>query len=271
MLHNRWAREYLMSLFETIGKSPEDLEELVAASGLEDIEEPLLEIGFLRQGGSAIQGFNLAVAALALCREDAPLAVVAELIGTVEECHWKLLNAEHELPKLKEAADKDPNNGEKLAKLGFGLYALDEREAALTAFTKALEHPDTLCIHCHRDCLVNIGWDHYLRGEYEGALGWFEHACRLKQPVARTDDKHLGDEAESEPDAPYRLALENVLLALAKLGRLTDATARLQEYHDWFGRLPSYESHALEKLGLQPDVIFIRSRTRNLAGEAAAS
>jgi hypothetical protein len=55
------------------------------------------------------------------------------------------------------------------------------------------------------------------------------------------------------------------------MGRLTEATARLEEYHRWFGRLPIYESTALEKLGLQPDVIFIRSRIRNLADEAARS
>jgi hypothetical protein len=39
---------------------------------------------------------------------------------------------------------------------------------------------------------------------------------------------------------------------------LTEASARLQEYHRWFGRLPSYELLALEKLGLRPDVIYIR-------------
>lgn len=207
---------------------------------------------------------------MAQCSEDAPLSLVAELVETVEECNAKLLNAGEELPKLKQAVEEDPNNGEKLAKLGFGLYALDEREAALTAFTKALEHPDTLCIHCHRDCLVNIGWDHYLCGEYEQALGWFEHACRLKQPRTQIEDeKHRGERSAID-EVPYKLALENVLLALVKLGRLTDATARLQEYHDWFGRLPSYESRALEKLGLQPDVIFIGSRTRNLADEAPA-
>ena len=268
MLENRWARDYLKGLFEMSGRSPADLQELVDASGLRDIEDPMVELGFLCQGGSAIQGFNLAIAALALCREDAPLALVAELIETVEYCNRKLLKAAEELPKLKEAVEEDPDNGHKIAKLGFGFNHLDDRKAALTTFTRALERPDSLCIHCHRDCLNNIGWDHYLRGEYEQALGWFEHACRLKQPPTQVDDdKHPGSVGEAEPDVPYRLALENVLLALAKMGRLTDATARLQEYHGWFGRLAAYESRALEKLGLQPDVIYIRSRIDKFARE----
>lgn len=265
MLENNWAREYLQALFVSNEKELEDLRNMVANSGLENLEDPMLEIGFLRQSGSGVKAFKLAIAALAVCREDTPLTVVAELVETVEQCNLKLINAESELPKLKQAVEEDPNNGEELAGLGFGLNALDEREAALSAFTKALEHPETLCIHCHRDCLNNIGWDHYLRGEYEQALGWFEHACRLKQQVVRDDDRHSGGEVDPAPDVPYKLALENVLLVLAKMGRLTEASRRLQEYHNWFGRLPNYESRALEKLGLQPDVIYIRSQIDNNA------
>ena len=261
MLENKWARDYVSGLFKATGKTIEDLREFVAASGLDDIEDPLLEIGFFRRGASAFKGFGLAIAALARCGEDAPLPLIAELVETVEDCNWKLTKAEEELPNLKRAVDDDPNNGEKLAKLGFGLNALDERDAALTAFTKALEYPDTLCTYCHRDCLNNIGWDHYVHGNYEQALGWFEHACRLKDPRMRYE-KHLDDYGRTEQVPPYRLALENVLLTLAKMGRLTEATERLQEYHGWFGRLSSYESRAIEKLGLQPDVVFIRSCTR---------
>lgn len=269
MLENTWAREYIMGIFASTGRSLEDLPGL--ASHLQGIEDPLLEIAFFRQGGSAIKGYNLALAALVLCTDETPLSVVAELVETVEECNWKLVNSEQELPKLRKAVKEDPKNGEKLARLGFRLYQLDERKEALTLFTQALEYPDTLCIDCHKDCLVNIGWEHYLAGEYEEALGWFEHACRLKEPKARTDEKHSADDSESEHDAPYKLALENVLLALAKMGRLTEATQRLQEYHDWFGRLPRYESQALQKLGLQADVVFIRSRTRNAFGQQVAA
>jgi tetratricopeptide (TPR) repeat protein len=144
---------------------------------------------------------------------------VSELIETIEQCNWKLATLEDELPRLKEAARQDPQNGEKFAHLDFALLAADERDAALSAFTQALEWPATLCIHCHRDCLVNIGWDLYLLGEYEQALGWFEHACHLRQPLPNTErQNHLGIQPEADSDAPYQLALENVLLTLAKWG-----------------------------------------------------
>ena len=239
---------------------------MVEASGLDALEDPLLEISFLRQSRSASRGFSLAVAALAQCGEDAPLPLLAELIEAIEDFNQGLAAAAVELPKLRQAVEEDPDNGEKLANLGFNLNAVDERDAALAAFTRALEHPDSLCIHCHRDCLNNIGWDHYMRGEYEQALGWFEHACRLGDLETKALS-HLDARGLDRPNVPYRLALENILLTLAKLGRLTEATERLQQYHNWFGRVPSYEALALQKLGLQPDVVFIRSRARKPADE----
>lgn len=266
MLENKWAREYLQALFESRGEGTEDLSEFVSVSGFNDVEDPLVEIGFLRQSNSPVQCFRLSVAALALCSEGAPLSLVSELVETVEECNDKLTALEDELPRLKEAVSQDPENCEKLAYLGFALLSADEREAALTAFTQALERPTTLCIYCHRDCLLNIGWDHYVRREYDEALGWFEHACQLRQPVpANQTQNHIVSEAQDDSEAPYKLALENVLLTLVKLGRLAEAASRVEEYHHFFGRLPMYESRALEKLGLQPDVIYIRSRIENHA------
>jgi hypothetical protein len=44
------------------------------------------------------------------------------------------------------------------------------------------------------------------------------------------------------------------------MGRLTEAAARLQEYQFYFGRLPRYESEALAKLGLESDVVYLRSQ-----------
>lgn len=268
MLENKWARDYLKEVLESSGRSLEDLQALVESVKLAHMDDPLLEIEFQRQGGSAVRCFNLAVAGLAQCNENAPLPLVAELIESVEESNAKALMFRKELPRLKRAVTQDPKNGEKLARLGFAFSALDEWEKALSTYTQALEFPGTLCPQCHRDCLVNVGWDHYMKAEYEEALGWFEMACRVKEPPP-TDARH--GESDGHADVPYKLALENVLLALAKMGRLTEATARLQEYHDCFGRLPAYESRALEKLGLQPDVVYIRSRTRNISGETTGS
>lgn len=70
---------------------------------------------------------------------------------------------------------------------------------------------------------------------------------------------HGGTSGDNTP-APYKLALENILLALAKMGRLTESAARLEQYQFYFGRLPCYESEALAKLGLESDLIYVRSR-----------
>jgi tetratricopeptide (TPR) repeat protein len=266
MLENRWSRDYLRGLFESMGKTYEDLQQLVQTWVSADVEDPLLEIRAMRHGGSAVEGFNFGVAELALCKENAPLSLLAELIETVEICMMTLNKAQENLPALKEAVFQDPTNGEKHAKLGFGLYALDMRVEALTALTKALEYPTTLCLDCHRDCLNNIGWEHYRQGEYEQALGWFEKACNLTD-TGKKDEKHLEGDDAANAEPPYKVAFENMLLTLAKLGRLKEATEKLEKYHDWFGRLPNYESRALEKLGLQPDVIFIRSCTRAVGDE----
>ncbi|HEV2022001.1 MAG TPA: tetratricopeptide repeat protein [Terriglobales bacterium] len=266
MLENTWAREYLTVLFEALGKDLEELSDLMLAVAQNEVEDPLLEIRFRRQSGSTVQCFNLAVAVLAVRGEDASLPIAADLIETIEECNSKLLAFQEELPRLRDAVAKNPEDGENLARLGVALLALDDRDSALTAFTKALEHQDTLCIHWERDCLNNIGWDHYQRGEHEQALGWFELACRLKRSAPeRGSGNPLGSATEGDDDLPYNLALENVLLTLAKMGRLSEATARLQEYHSHFGRLPDYEARALEKMGLQPDVIYIRSRIERYA------
>ncbi len=262
MLENTCAREYLTAVFQAEGKNLDDLNELISRVAQEDMEDPLLEIRFLRHSGATVQCLNLARAVLALCCEDSPLPLVADLIETIEECDAKLLAFREELPRLRDALHQDPENGPNLARIGVVLFALDDRENALSAFTAALERRATLCIHWERDCLNNIGWDHYQRGEYEQALGWFQHACRLNLP----ETGNLFEvPAEGSAEPPYRLALENVLLTLARMGRLGDATARLQEYHSHFGRLPDYEARALEKLGLQPDVIYMRTRIGNRA------
>lgn len=209
MLENKWARDYLKGVLESNGNTLEDLQALVAGVNLANIDDPLLEIEALRQGGSAVKCFKMSIAGLAQCNENVPLALIAELIETVEESNAKAVMFKKELPRLKKAAAKDPKNGEKLAKLGFAFSALDEWESALSAYTKALEYPETLCFQCHRDCLVNIGWDHYLKAEYEESLGWFELASRIKEPK-RGDTKHVEDDENDEIPAPYKLALENV-------------------------------------------------------------
>jgi hypothetical protein len=129
MLENSWASEYLRGLFGREGKSLEDLDDLVIASEVPAMDDPSLELSFLMQGNAAVPGFNLGTAMLALCDKQAPVALVAELIEAIEECRRNLIKAREALPEARIVADKEPDNGDKLAELGFILNALDERRA----------------------------------------------------------------------------------------------------------------------------------------------
>ena len=59
------------------------------------------------------------------------------------------------------------------------------------------------CLRCRRDCLNNIGWCYYRLGRHEEALPWLERSSRVTL----------------EGWMPYRLALENILLTYAALGK----------------------------------------------------
>jgi Tfp pilus assembly protein PilF len=155
---------------------------------------------------------------------------------------------------LRAAADTKPKDGDSQADLAIALSALDETEEATELFHKALDHEDSLCFLNHRDCLNNIGWDLYLHKQYDKALPWFEKACWIEPSLDR-ETVHAHTE---ELTTPYKLALENQLLCLAKLGRLREAAEQLTVYLDQIGRLPHYETQALRNLGLDADIAFIR-------------
>jgi Tfp pilus assembly protein PilF len=180
--------------------------------------------------------------------------MVADLIECVHYSTGHLEAIEEALPQLRAAADAKPEDGDSQADLAIALSALDETEEATELFRKALDHEDSLCFINHRDCLNNIGWNLYLRKQYDNALPWFEKACWIEPSTDKeTEHAHIED---LEP--PYKLALENQLLCLAKLGRLREAAEQLTVYLDEIGRLPRYETQALRKLGLDADIAFIR-------------
>lgn len=253
-----WAVKYLRA-FSSSGVSGRDSkrpEETRAE--LETVDNPMLEIGFLWQSSSAVRCLRLALSALQACPPEASASFVADLIECIEDCERNILAAHLRLPELDAAAHAQPDNGEAQAELGFVLNLLDDIDGALAAFRKALRHANTdaLCFESHRDCINNLGWESYLRKSYEEALVWFEQACWM-QPDPNDID-HGSSEDDLKP--PYRLAFENILLCLAKLNRLPEATQRLEEYCDYFGRLPRYEREALQNLGVDTDVAYIRSR-----------
>lgn len=106
----------------------------------------------------------------------------------------------------------------------------------------------------------------YLRKKYDDALLWFERACWL----APSHENELAQGHTEHMNPPYKLAFENVLLCLARLGRLPDAAKKLTAYFDRFGRLPRYETEALRRLGLDADVAYIRNQIDKRANRSGA-
>lgn len=260
---NRWADDYLTSL------SPDAFPPKAPENEFEDLEDPMLELFLLWHSNSVVECLRVAFAALQRCPENAPPDLVAMLIESVEYCERAITDRQAQLPGLRARTEAEPDNGEAQAALAFVLSALDHREEAVDLYRRALQNSSSLCFLCHRDCINNLGWDCLLQQKCDDALVWFEQACWLRPS---TDFKSHVEGAVDEVAPPYRLALENVLLCLAKLGRLSEAAKRLVVYFDHFGRLPRYESEALRKLGLDSDVAYIRatieSRRKARSGEA---
>ncbi len=249
-MSNPWADEYLKSLAPGLFA---DNDPDTDGTELSKLEDPMLELHALWRPSSAVRCLRLAFAALQECPPDAPAGLVADLIECADDCTRRILARQEVLPELRATAEAEPENGDAQADLGFALDALDEKEEALRLYHKALGHVETLCFLNRRDCLNNIGWDFYLRRQYEEALLWFEQACWV---APSPDEEQHAHTEEVEP--PYKLAFENLLLCLARLGRLPEAAKKLSAYFDHFGRLPRYETEALRKLGLDADVAYVR-------------
>lgn len=119
------------------------------------------------------------------------------------------------------------------AALGFALNHLDD-DGALSAFREALKYAGTesLSFVSHRDCLNNLGRHLFLKGQYEQAMTWFDQACWMSP-----DPKDRVDDMPDELQPPYKLAFENLLLCLAKLGNVAEAQKRVWEYCSHFSRV----------------------------------
>jgi tetratricopeptide (TPR) repeat protein len=252
---NTWAERYLKAL-EGQGHDLSSIEEL------DDFSELTRGTALLSQASSPVQCRDRAVLALKTSDEEVPSELIADLVSVVEDCDYQISSAREQIAYLQGATRTEPCNGGAHAALGFLLLKLDQREEAANCFRKALESVDSLCFLCRRDCTNNLGWDRYERGDYPGALHLFEQACWLRPgssgPTAPVPAPHL-------PEPPYRLAMENILLCLARLGQLPKALQCLERYIEHFGRLPYADSEALKEVGLNPDIAYIRAMARTRA------
>jgi len=99
-----------------------------------------------------------------------------------------------------------------------------------------------------RDCWDNIGWSLYRKGEYAKALPWFERAAKIK--IAGP----AGDLCESS--VPF----ENMILVYVALQMREGAEKATVDYISRFDRLPWPERHALRKLEIDADALYVQSR-----------
>jgi Tfp pilus assembly protein PilF len=183
--------------------------------------------------------------ALKLAPEDIEPEVLADVIEGMNRVKDFLAEDERALPLLRAAVEEDPKNSEKRFSYAGLLWKLGCEEEAARECEAALEHPESLCQQCFRDCWNNIGWYLYRQGEYAKALPWFERAATIRNSVPIL------------PELESALALENMILVYVALNKAKEAGEATVNYIARFGRLPWPERRALLKLNINADALYI--------------
>ena len=183
--------------------------------------------------------------ALELAPEDIEPEALAEVIEGMDRAKDFLAEGEQALPYLRDAVEEDPKNSEKRFRYAGLLWKLGCEDEAAREYEAALEHPESLCRQCLRDCWNNLGWYLYRKGEYAKALPWFERAATIK------------DFAPIPQEREFALAAENMILVYVALNMAKEAGEATVNYIARFGRLPWPERRALAKLNINADALYI--------------
>lgn len=148
-------------------------------------------------------------------------------------------DAESTLPLHREAVKRKPFDWNLRYWLAFALTRAGRIEEAVEEYRAVARTPD-----CPLDCLNEIGWGYYRRGRYEDARRCFER-------VRTQDDlpvRHLSD---------LMMTLANRLLVYGRLGLRKQAVEAAQEYVQRYGRIEYPERHALARIGIDADEIYL--------------
>lgn len=183
--------------------------------------------------------------ALETAPEDIEVESLADILESLNEAQQALAHDEKSLPALRAAVEEEPANSEKRFRYAAVLWRLGREEEAAWECETALEHPESLCAQCLRDCFNHLGWYLYRNGEYAKALPWFEQAARVKT-------FHGPGEAIEFP-----LAYENIISVYAALAMTEEAERAAREYIARFGRLPWPERRALSRIEIDADALYI--------------
>ena len=213
-------------------------------SGGLDSQELLTEAAFYAGASDyrrAIQSARMALVA------GATSSQLAEGLEIIERCVDKLEGSKGHVEEAQQDALHHPQNGEKLFYLGLTLSRAGDLPGSTAAYERALKFRKSMCVATLRDCLNNIGWNYFRRGEYAKSLIWFKRSLNTPNP---------------EDPRPYPLALENMVLANARLGRVPAVAKLTEQYVYEIGRLPQYERMIVGKLGIDADVLYVERTKR---------
>jgi tetratricopeptide (TPR) repeat protein len=208
----------------------------------------LEEARLARYGGEVRRAQYFYQQALEAAPWDIDTETLADVLESLHDAERFLVQDEKALPALRDAVEQDPNNSERRFSYANLLWRLGREEEAAREYEAALEHPETLCQQCLRECWNNIGWSLYRKGEYVKALQWFERAAKAKSVGP------MGGLYESA------LPFEKMILAYVALNMASEAAEATVDYVSRFGRLPWPERHALRKLNIDADALYVQSR-----------
>ena len=183
--------------------------------------------------------------ALKTAPEDAGAEALADIFDSLKEVNRILAQDEGRLPALRAAVESYPSDSETRFKYASLLWKLGWEEEAVKEYEAVLEHPETLCTECLRDCWNNIGWSLYRKQEYARSLPWFKRAARVRSVGP------MGDLSD------YALPLENMIQVYVALRRTEYATRAAIDYVSRFGRLAWPERNALRKLNIDADALYV--------------
>ena len=197
-------------------------------------------------GGEAKRAHYYYHEALKAAPEDIEPQALADIFDSLKEVNRTLAQDEEGVRQLQAAMEVDPDNSEKRFRFASLLWKVGREEDAVKEYETVLERPETLCRESLRDCWNNIGWALYRKGAYARALLWFERAAKVKSVDL------AGDMIEST------LPLENIIQVYVALNMKSEAIKATEDYVSRFGRLPWPERHALRKLNVDADAIYVQ-------------
>ena len=208
-------------------------------------DELILEARKSDKWGEHRRAFDFYQRALVEAPEDLSSRALAEILEASERLRGAIVETAKHASRLQSDLAASRYDPEKRFSLGTALTHLGRGEEAIQHLRAALPFADSMLSCCRADLFYVTGWYHFRRGEHHEALEWFERAAGVQQ-----EDPFHGP-------AVRRAALLGLLVVYAELGMKAEAQELSQEYITTVGRVPWPEAHALRKLNIDADAMYV--------------